>query len=173
MQRFKAKIRIVGVNPYVDVPGRVSRSFARRGYVPVTVQVPGGKVGSTLVPVGGGKHRLYINGQMRRLARVDVGDTVSIGVELDERSRMPTMPAGLAAELAKRPRARKVWEELTPSRRKEILRYLNFAKRRETQDRNVAKVVAILRSAEKEGVLSGIKIHGNAREGRQTAKRLG
>ena len=39
------------------------------------------------------------------------------------------MPAGLVARLRKNPRTKAVWDSLTPSRRKEIKRYLNSAKR--------------------------------------------
>ena len=158
MQQFRAVIFKAGINPYVDVPSRVSKAFAVRGYVHVTVHIGTGEVRSTLVPMGEGKHRLYINRIMLRLASAKVGDRVSIGLILDPVSRMPEMPEQFASKLATLPRARKAWSSLATSKRKEILTYLNHAKSNETFARNIAKTVAILDSDEVTGVLSGIKI---------------
>ena len=151
MPEFKARILKIGINPYVAVPARVSRFFKRTGYVPVTVHFSGGEVRSTLVPVGEGRHRLFINGIMRRLASVDVGDLVAIRLVHDKNPRTQRMPRGLSVALGKLPWARKNWDKLRPSRRKEILMYLNHAKRPETLARNVAKVVAGLGAKGREG----------------------
>lgn len=144
MHRFSAKIQRVGVNPYVDVPARLTKHFGVRGYVPVTVRIGGGTVPSTLVPVGGGRHRLYINGIMRRLAAVDVGDRVAVGLVVDAASRMPRVPPMLATRWAENRLAQAAWARLRPSRRKEVLRYLNRLKSPAAQARMVAKILALL-----------------------------
>ena len=112
MPEFKARILKIGINPYIAVPARVSRFFRRTGYVPVTVHFSGGEVRSTLVPVGEGRHRLFINGIMRRLASVDVGDLVAVRLVHDKSPRTQRMPKGLSVALGKLPWARKNWDEL-------------------------------------------------------------
>ncbi|MGH9839592.1 MAG: DUF1905 domain-containing protein [Blastocatellia bacterium] len=72
-QRFSAKIYKLGINPCVDVPKRVSEVFGKRGYVPVAGTLNGQAIHATLVPKGGGEHRLFLNGEMRRRAAVGVG----------------------------------------------------------------------------------------------------
>jgi len=73
-QQFTATIYKVGINPLVDVPAEVSRAFGIRGYVPVRGRLNGAPIRATLVPSGGGRHRLYINGDMRKQAGVESGD---------------------------------------------------------------------------------------------------
>lgn len=158
MLRFTARIEIVGVNPYVQVPARVTRHFGQRGYVPVNVHLESGHVPSTLVPIGGGVHRLYINGKMLKCTKARVGDRVSLGLELDPSDRRLETPDYLVAALSPRPRAKARWEALTPSRRKEVLRYLSVIKTDATRTRNVARLLKILESESGDGSLSGIRI---------------
>ena len=157
--RFSAIIRKVGVNPYVDLPLRISRAMARRGYIPIAGTVDGKPMRTTLVPIGNGKHRLFINGGMRERAGVDVGDRIVVTLRVDLRSREVPMPEGLGAMLVKSRIAAKAWEKLTPSRRKEILRYLNFAKQPVTLERNIKKVFAMLAKKRRpEKTLAGIRL---------------
>lgn len=154
---FTATIAIVGVNAYVSVPASITQFFGRRGYVPVMVGIRDRSFPSTLVPVGGGAHRLYINVPMLRCASAKVGDRITIGLRFDPRSRMPRCPRALKVAIDADAARSARWKALTPSRRKEILRYLGFAKTEETRSRTIARVLAILDSPSG-GVLSGIKI---------------
>jgi hypothetical protein len=143
-QRFSAKVYKLGINPCVDVPQRVSRAFGKRGYVPVNGTLNDHPIRATLVPKGGGRHRLFLNGDMRRRAGVEVDDRVRLAVSLDTQPRKVPMPKELAAALRRNREARAAFEALTPSRRKEILVYLNWLKRPQTLKRNVDKIVARL-----------------------------
>jgi len=151
---FRAIIRITGINPYVSVPAAVSRSFGIRGNIPVRAKIDGYFFPATLVPVGGGRHRLYLHGGMRKKAEAEVGDRVAIDLTYDSRSRMPPIPKALAKFL-KTAEYKKTWNGLTPSRRKEILRYLGFLKSEVSLKRNVEKVLCFLR---KEGTWFKYKI---------------
>lgn len=73
-QQFTARIYKQGINPCVDGPAEVSQAFGRRGHIPVTGTLNGHPITATLVSKGGGQHRLYINGAMRKQAGVDTGD---------------------------------------------------------------------------------------------------
>jgi len=145
-QVFTARIYKVGINPCVDVPARVSRAFApRSGYVPVEGDLEGFPIRATLVPVGGGRHRLYLNGSMRQGAGVDTGDRAQVCIRFDPKPRRERTPKALRDGLARSRRAQARWEGLTLSKRKEILLYLNSLKSAEALDRNVRKVIARLR----------------------------
>lgn len=158
MQQFRSILLKSGVNAFVKVPARISKSFGRLGSVPVNVFIGSGRIKSTLVPIGGGRHRLYINEIMLRFTTAQVGNRISIGLKLDATSRMPKMPAQLRAGLHLRPLALRTWRTLVPSKQKEVLRYLGFAKKKETLRRNIEKLLAILDSKEGRGILSGIEI---------------
>lgn len=146
-QTFRAKIFNVGINPGVDVPARVSRALCRRGYVPVVGRLNHTIIRATLVPLGGGRHRLYLNTQMRQAAGVGAGDRVTITLKLDTKPRIVRMPKELAAALAKNEMARRKFKRMTPSHRKEWITYLRWLKSAEARERNVRKIIAKLSAA--------------------------
>ncbi len=146
--QFQAQIFKVGINPCVDVPRRVSRALGRSGYIPVAGTVNGAAFRSGLVSLGGGRHRLFINTRMRQAAGLDLGDRVEIVLDYDPAPRRQPLPDPLRLALMENPAARTAWEALRPSRRKEILTYLNSLKRPATVERNVEKLMRHLLEGE-------------------------
>ncbi len=141
---FSAIIDKKGVNPFVDVPAEVSDSFHQSGNIPVAGTLNGVPIRATLVPIGNGRHRLYVNGDMRERANVDVGDTIEVTLRLDAEPRELPLPQPPAEAFRQNPMAKAAFEALTPSRRKEVLAYLNHLKTPEALQRNVDKVVNAL-----------------------------
>jgi hypothetical protein len=140
-QEFSAKIYKLGINPCVDVPKRVSQAFAKRGYVPIKGLLNGQPIRATLVPKGNFTHRLFLNTDMRNRAKLGVGDRAYLILEVDEQPRSIGMPEAFAVALKERPKAKAAYEGLRPSKRKEILTYLNWVKREETLKRNIDKTI--------------------------------
>jgi hypothetical protein len=128
-------------NVAVEVPGHVSEGFGERGHVPVMGTVDGAGLTATLVPVGGGRHRLYLNGETRRAIGKGPGDRVTIDICFDPNDRMPGLPGDLEAALH-RANARNAWDALPLSRRKEFLVVLANAKRENTRRRRIDRIVA-------------------------------
>ncbi len=143
-EHFSARVYKLGINPCVDVPEEASQAFAKSGYIPVQGTLNGSPIRATLVPMGGGRHRLFLNGEMRKRAKVTVGDQVSLVLETDDQSRAVPMPAEFALALEEHAAAKVAFAQLLPSRQKEILAYLNWIKRPETLKRNIDKVIAML-----------------------------
>lgn len=148
--KFSATIFKVGINPCVDVPASVSAALGKKGYVPVRVLLNGRLFRAGLVSLGRGRHRLYINGIMRKEAGVDLGDRIEVALDLDEAPRREPIPKDLADALHASTKAQQAWKELTPSRRKEILRYLNNLKSPDSLARNVRRVIAQLTEPDNE-----------------------
>jgi hypothetical protein len=138
---FDAVIKKTGINPYIDLPDKACNWPARRGHVPVRGSLNGIPIRSTLVPLRGGSFRLYINTGMRTAAAVSVGDRIHLVLEIDPEPRLLPLPRALEAELEETTGARETWERLAPSRRKEILAYLNSLKTEEALLRNVKRVL--------------------------------
>ena len=145
---FAAFIGKAAINPYGDVPPSVSNALGQRGNVPVRGTQAGQPFRSTLVPRGDGRHRLSTNGRMRQTARADAGDRVAIAIRRDPQPREQPAPAVLAVALRADADARERWQAWTPSRRKEVLVYLNAPKRLESVQRTVGKVLRHQRGGE-------------------------
>jgi hypothetical protein len=140
-QRFSAKIYKNGINSYVDVPKNVSEAFAKRGPIPIKGHLDSHPICATLVPVGGGRHRLYINSEMRKAAGVDVGDTIKLRLGFDKESREIPVPSDLALALKKNRGAQAAFEKTISSGCKEILGWIVDAKRPETRERRITSAI--------------------------------
>ena len=103
-QKFSAVIYKQGINPCVDIPERVSLAFQRKGYIPVRGTLDKHPFQATLVPIGKGKYRLFINGKMRKLASVEVGDEIKVELEFDAQKRTIPMPGVRTADFRVMPR---------------------------------------------------------------------
>lgn len=143
-QEFSARIKKAGINPYVDIPSKVSRAFGKLPYVPVRGNINDTPIIGTLVPTGGGRHRLYINMDMRKKSGTKVGDRIFLSIEFDAVSRPMILPVKLQQALGNNTEAKIAWEELPPSRRKEMLAYLNYLKTPAALEGNIKKVIDIL-----------------------------
>ena len=156
MPAFKAKIAIIGVNPYVTPPQAALEALfkaAKRSTSPIPIR---GRIERTAFTQNlvryQGAWRLYLNTPMCRGAAKDVGDNASFQIELDPKPPVTPMPPALKAALASDANAKAAFEALTPSRRKEIQRYLNHLKSAVTLEKNLGHVMDYLRGKEPRGM---------------------
>jgi uncharacterized protein YdeI (YjbR/CyaY-like superfamily) len=70
-----------------------------------------------------------------------VGDEAEVEIEFDPRARGVPIPPEFESALAVDPRLKAAFEDLTPSRRKEILQYLGSLKSKQALDRNIVKAL--------------------------------
>jgi len=133
-RRFSAAIYRIGINFCVDVPEAVSRAL-------MAGTLDGHGLRTTLVPRGGCHHRLFLNGALRSAAGVEEGDTVTVALKLDTRSREPPVPKDLSAPLRKNAGALPALPALTPAHRRELLEWIDYAKRAETRARRIPRVL--------------------------------
>jgi hypothetical protein len=150
---FNASIQIIGINPYVLLPEvTLNKLFVQvgkdKGPIPVRLAVDGHAFTQTLVKFAGA-WRLYLNGPMLKATGKGVGDTVRIRVAFDPRDRTTPMPPALEAALKKSTRARAAFDTLTPSHRKEIMRYIGHLKSEKTIKKNVARAIMSLLGKER------------------------
>ncbi|HJZ11262.1 MAG TPA: DUF5655 domain-containing protein [Acidobacteriota bacterium] len=145
--RFRAVIRIAGINPYAEIPGRVSEAFAEfaeNGRIHVDGALNGKSIRGTLIPVRGGSHRLYINGGMRKAAGVDVGDKVLLALT-PSRSEEVKPPADLTRALKKHAAASRAFNKLAAKTRRELIRYVDDARSTKNRTARIGKVVEHVR----------------------------
>ena len=138
----------MGINPCVKVPWHITgQLMATKGYIPVKGKIEKHSFRQTSVPVKDGEHRLYVNAPMLKGAGVKVGDVASFAIEQGpaKPAKSTDMPPALLKAL-KKTGFLSVFENLIPSRQKEILMYLNYLKTEEALTRNINNVVNQLKS---------------------------
>ncbi len=114
---------------------------AKPKYIPVVAIVNGKSARTTLVPAGAGRYRMQINTALRRAARADVGDVVSVELRLDRESRELAVPADLRAGLKRHPKAWKAFEALGPGHRRHIIQWFDSTKSAAVRERRLDRAV--------------------------------
>jgi hypothetical protein len=150
--RFRARIGIRGINPYILVSARRAAQLQDgwRRPLPVRVQIneqPRIPWRINMMPVGDGSFYLYLHGRVRTSSGTEVGDVVRVALAFDHEYRggpVHAMPTAFRAGLRTNPRARRQWQALSPSRQKEILRYFNGLKSDAARQRNVERALWVL-----------------------------
>jgi hypothetical protein len=150
--RFRATIEVNGINPFVLVSATRAARLRKnwRKPFPVLVRVNGKPEKPwriNMMPVGDGSFYLYLHGDVRKASRTKAGDAVEVELQFDEDYKngpLHPMPAWFRAALNKNSRARKTWEALSPSRKKELLRYFAGLKSPEARARNLQRAIHVL-----------------------------
>lgn len=147
MKKFSARIDKIGVNPFVFLPEPVlnyifKQAGKERGTIPVHGKLDGHSFIQTLVKYSGA-WRLYLNTPMRKAAGKDVGDTIKVEIEFDPVERIILMHPKLKEALEKNKKAKSVFDQLSPSLQKEIVRYIAHLKTEESVERNIKKALFV------------------------------
>jgi len=143
IDKFRAKIEIIGINPFVFVPNKVLRNIFKqagkdKGQIPIRGSINDAPYKQTLVKYSG-HWRLYINTKMLKDSPKRIGETIRVTIEFDPVSREIMPHPALVQALDKNKHAKKAFDILSPSRQKEILRYIANLKTEESIERNVNK----------------------------------
>jgi len=148
-----SEIKIIGVNPYVLVESEEIVKLVPSDWkkpIPVIIQVNGQPEQPwhiNMVPVGNGDYYLYLHGDVRKASNTKVGDTVEVEITFDEEYKngpQHPMPSWFKEALDKESSALKNWEALSPSRKKEVLRYFSWLKSENAIQRNLEKAMKVL-----------------------------
>jgi hypothetical protein len=148
MLKFKAKIEIIGVNPFVFLPDRVLHQIfiqagKNKGKIPVRIKIAGHEFTQTLIKWSGA-WRLYLNTPMRKAAKKDVGDVANFEIAYDPVERVFPIHPKFEKALLENKEAKTVFDSLRPSLQLEINRYFSFLKTESSVDRNVTKAIQFL-----------------------------
>ena len=156
---FSAIIYKTGINCCVDVPMTITAKMkAVKGYIPVTGTINGHAFLQTLVPVKDAPYRLFVNGPMLKGAGATLGEKARFTIEQNIAPVAEPVPKDLTMALKKN-KLQQQFDLLSPSRQKEIFRYLNQLKTKESLHRNIGKVIAQLKgkAANPKGFLRNLK----------------
>jgi len=145
---FSAIIKIIGINPYVSVPEAILSAVFKdagkdKGPIPINGTVNDKPYLQTLVKYAG-EWRLYINTIMLDNSPKKIGETIKVTIAFDPKERKIEMHPLLKKALAENQEANTTFEKLTPSRKKEIIRYISHLKTEEKIKENVSKSINFL-----------------------------
>src|SRR5579885_3377294 len=132
--RFNATIQTDPDSPgssFVEVPERIMTALGPRKRVPVNVTINGHSYRSTN-SVYGGVSFLPVRASVRKAAKVELGDTVTVTLERDDAPRTAAVPPDLAAALQKR-RLGEAFQRFSPTHQREYVEWVESAKKPETR----------------------------------------
>ena len=120
----------------LEVPEDVVRALGAGKRPNVTITINGHSWRSR-VAIMRGRYLIGLSTANRTSARVSTGDTIDVDVELDTAPRLAVEPEDLTSALRRDPRARAAYDALSESRRREIVRNIDSAKKPETRVRRI------------------------------------
>jgi antitoxin component of MazEF toxin-antitoxin module len=119
--------------------------LSERKTPPVVVTV-GGSSARLRVSRMGGEACIGLSKAARAALGVEIGDDVDVTIAVDDAERTVEVPEALAEALAADDRARAAFDSLSYTRRKEIARSIDEAKRSETRQRRLERALEELRA---------------------------
>jgi uncharacterized protein YdeI (YjbR/CyaY-like superfamily) len=148
MFNFSAEIEIIGVNPFVFVPDNIleqlfTQAGKDRGTIPIHGTVNGKAYRQTLVRYSGA-WRLYINTTMLKNSPKRIGEMLEMTVCFDPESREIQAPPTFIKALNENKEAKLVFDNLSASRKLEIVRYLARLKTAAILEKNIKRAINFL-----------------------------
>lgn len=144
--KFEATVELGGKTATgIEVPAEVVTALGKGKRPPVTVTINGHTYRSTIA-VMGGRSMVGVSAENREQSGVAAGDVVSVDIELDTAPREVEVPADLQAALAADPAAHEHFENISNSKKRQLVDPIGQAKTAETRARRVAKAIDVLSS---------------------------
>ncbi len=148
MHQFRANLEIIVGNPFVFVPATIleevfQQANKNKGAIPIRGTINGKPYQQTLVKYSG-HWRLYVNLKMLKDSPRRIGEEIAVEIEFDPSDRTIEPHPTFTAALEGNPQAKAAFDRLSPSRQKEINRYIANLKTEESIERNVIRALRFL-----------------------------
>lgn len=153
MYIFNAKLDIIVGNPFVYLPSIILNKVFRqakksKGHIPVRGALNGKPYQQTLVKYSG-DWRLYINMEMLKNSPKRIGEEIEVEIEFDPSDRTIEPHPKFSKALLDNKEANDVFENLSPSKQKEIVRYISNLKTEKSVEKNVTRAINFLLGKER------------------------
>nr|WP_315034299.1 YdeI/OmpD-associated family protein [uncultured Chryseobacterium sp.] len=142
---FTAILDIIGINPFVFIPEEIleeifEESGRNKSPIPVQGTVNGKEFQQNLMKYLG-EWRLYINTVMLKDSPKRIGETIEVVIQYDRSNRSISIHPQLEEAIRNSSIATTNFEKLTPSRKKELIRYIHNLKTEASVQRNIEKII--------------------------------
>ncbi|MDQ0593981.1 hypothetical protein QFZ37_002350 [Chryseobacterium ginsenosidimutans] len=146
---FTARLEIIGINPFVFIPEEIlnqifEKSGKNKSPIPVKGTVNGKEFRQNLMKYLG-EWRLYINLKMLQNSPKRIGETIEVFVEFDDAERTVSIHPKLDQAIKEDPIIQTNFENLIPSRKLELIKYINNLKTEESINKNIEKIIRHLK----------------------------
>jgi hypothetical protein len=118
---------------FITAPFDVEKEYGTRGQVKVKATFDGHPYRGILAPMGTGGHVIIVRKDIREAIGKKAGDKIDVTLERDSEERLLEIPDDLQAVLKKNVAARKFFESLSYTHRKEYVTWIASAKKEETR----------------------------------------
>lgn len=150
---FQGRLELIGINPFVFVPNEILEKIftqAQKSKSPIRIKgkINGKEYQQSLVKYQGA-WRLYINLQMLKKSTERIGEIIDVTIGYDPQIRILNPHPKLLNALNKNSEAKKVFDNLPPYLRQEIIRYISFLKTEKSIDNNVDRAIRFLLGKER------------------------
>ena len=148
--RFKAKLfRPAGIEKsewtFLTLPKSASAKLPSRSMTAIEGTINQLPFEAVLEPDGQKSHWLRVDRKLCEAAGADAGDIVTLEIAPAAEEPEPTIPAALRTALATaEPKARAVWEDITPIARRDWIHWITSAKQAETRVRRIKNACSML-----------------------------
>ena len=153
MYKFKAQLEIIVGNPFVFLPLEIlekifQQANQNKGPIPVRGTINRKPYQQTLLKYSG-EWRLYINMKMLKDSPRRIGEIIEVEIEFDPSDRTIATHPKFRKALEDNQAAKKVFDGLSPSRQKEIVRYIANLKTEKSIDKNITRAFNFLLGKER------------------------
>ena len=149
--RFKAKLLRPAESEKADswlfliVPKSASAKLPSRSMTAIEGTINDVPFEAVLEPDGQKGHWLRVDLKLSEAAGADAGDVVTLEIAPAVEEPEPTVPSDLQTALATaEPKARAVWEDITPIARRDWIHWISSAKQAETRARRIKNACSML-----------------------------
>ncbi|EFK34359.1 Uncharacterised protein [Chryseobacterium gleum] len=142
---FTATLEIIGINPFVFVPEEIlntifEKSGRNKSPIPVKGTVNGKEFKQNLMKYLG-EWRLYVNLIMLKNSPKRIGEIIEVVLEYDDSDRSISIHPQLEKAIKESSLATENFGKLIPSRKHELIRYINNLKTEASIQRNIEKII--------------------------------
>ena len=146
---FTARLEIIGINPFVFIPEGILKTIFEvsgrdKSPIPVKGTVNGVEYKQNLMKYLG-EWRLYINLVMLKNSPKRIGEIIEVSIEYDSSDRSIVIHPKLDQAIREDPVTLRNFESLIPSRKLELVRYINNLKTEASIERNIDKIIRHLK----------------------------
>lgn len=126
---------------FVSIPFDVEEVFGSRGHIKVKALFDGQPYRGILANMGTDCHVILVRKDIRETIRKKVGDTITVEIEQDFDERIVDVPDDLKKLLTRNSKAKKFFDSLSYTNRKEYAQWISGAKKTETRERRLKETL--------------------------------
>lgn len=134
---FETKLYKIGDWTILKLPQSASAKLSSRALAMVTGTINGFSFKATLEPDGKGSHWFKPDKEILSGAKVNSGDTVKVDIEPTKDWIEPEIPDDFKKALFATPKAKALWNDVTPNAHWDWIRWIRAVKTPETRQKHI------------------------------------